>query len=79
MTIRISKFSNPARGGKRVELRTFHRQTTVKWSKDLTHERTEEYWRDIGTLMDPVENHVKEQPTNKWKQRLIDAQRAACA
>ena len=32
-----------------------------------------------GWLMPEVKNHVKEQPTNKWKQALIDRERAKCA
>jgi hypothetical protein len=32
-----------------------------------------------GWLMPEVKNHVKEQPTNKWKQALIDRERARCA
>ena len=74
--IRINKFSDPARGGRKVEVRTLNRRTTVVQPAGLTEETTRENWRDIGTLLDPVRNHVKEQPTNKWKQRLIDAQRA---
>lgn len=35
--------------------------------------------RAIGWLMPEVKNHVKEQPTNKWKQALIDRERAKCA
>jgi hypothetical protein len=33
--------------------------------------------RPSGWLMPRVENHVPEQPTNQWKQRLIEAQREA--
>ena len=76
-TTRISRFSDPARGGRRVEFRTWHSKSTVKWSRELTKETTREWWRDVGTLMDEVKDHVKEQPTNKWKQRLIDAGREA--
>lgn len=36
-----------------------------------------EGWNPAGLLMPEVENHVSEQPTNKWKKRLIDAQREA--
>lgn len=75
-TVRISKFSNPETGGKRVQFRSLDRTTTVEWPgyTTVTHKQV---WRDVGTLMDEVENHVKEQPTNRWKQKLIDAQRAA--
>lgn len=34
-------------------------------------------WHPAGRLQPEIKNHVKEQPTNKWKQRLIDAQRKA--
>ncbi len=33
--------------------------------------------KHVGWLMPEVKNHVKEQPTNRWKQVLIDRQRAA--
>lgn len=36
-------------------------------------------WHPAGRLMPEVTNHVKEQPTNKWKQKLIDAQRKKAA
>lgn len=34
-------------------------------------------WEHKGWLMPEVENHVKEQPTNRYKQMLIDKARAA--
>lgn len=74
---RISRFSDPARGGRRVELKVNDRFTTVLHPEGVTEEVHRVTWRDVGTLMDGVENHVKEQPTNRWKQRLIDAQRKA--
>jgi hypothetical protein len=76
--VRISKFSDPARGGKRVQFKDFDRTSTVEYPgyTKVTHTVI---WRDAGVLMDEVKNHVKEQPTNKWKQRLIDAQRKAAA
>lgn len=75
-SIRISRYTDPETGGRKVQFRTFHRHTTVRWSKDLTRETTLEWWKDVGVLMPEVKNHVKEQPTNKWKQFLIDRQRA---
>lgn len=74
--VRISKFSDPAKGGKRVQFSDLNRTSTVEYPgyTKVTHTRI---WRDVGVLMDEVKNHVKEQPTNRWKQRLIDAQRAA--
>lgn len=36
-----------------------------------------EGWIPAGRLMPEVTNHVKEQPTNKWKQLLIDRGRNA--
>lgn len=76
--VKISKFSNPATGGKRVQFKTLDRTSTVEWPgyTTVTHKIV---WRDVGTLMDEVKNHVKEQPTNRWKQRLIDAQREQAA
>jgi hypothetical protein len=76
MTIRISKFSDPARGGRRVEVRTFSRHTTVRWSRDLTRETTLEWWKDVGTLMDPIENHVPEQPAS-FAKRMLQARNDA--
>ena len=73
--VRINRFSNPERGGRQVEALTFVRKTIVIERDGITHETTQEWWKDIGTIMPPVQNHIKEQPTNKWKQRLIDAQR----
>jgi len=35
--------------------------------------------RPCGWLMPEVRNHVEEQPTNKWKQRLVDRERASRA
>ncbi len=32
-------------------------------------------WFPAGRLMPTITNHVPEQPTNRWKQRLIDRQR----
>ena len=77
--IRISKFNNPARGGRTVETTVLDRHTTVMQPNGICEETHRLHWKDIGTLMNPVENHVQEQPTNKWKQRLIDAQRGARA
>lgn len=31
-------------------------------------------WMPAGRVMAQVENHVSEQPTNKWKQVLIERQ-----
>lgn len=36
-------------------------------------------WAHKGWLMPEVRNHVPEQPTNRYKQALIDRQRAAVA
>jgi len=76
---RISIFHDPARGGRKVERLEFVRHTIVIERDGVTHETTQEWWKDIGTIMPPVQNHIKEQPTNKWKQRMIDAQRGAQA
>jgi len=72
--IRINRFSNPALGGRTVEFLTSERKTTVV-HPGYTAETHSQNWMHAGVLMDPVRNHVPEQPTNKWKQRLIDAQR----
>lgn len=48
----------------------------------LGHTKRDATINDIehaGWLMPEVKNHVKEQPTNKWKQKLIDRERAQCA
>ena len=75
-TVRISRFHDSDRQGRRVEFRTFHRQTTVMYPGGIRKEVTTEYWKDVGTLREPITNYVPEQPTNRWKQRLIDRQRA---
>jgi hypothetical protein len=44
----------------------------------MTREVTTEWWKDIGTVMDPIENHVPEQPASYAKKLLqahVDAQR----
>jgi len=61
-TIRISKFSNPARGGRMVEMRTAYGRSCVMQPGGLCFETTKEVWMDVGTLMEPIENHVEEQP-----------------
>lgn len=43
----------------------------VAWWAPLTG------WKVVGRLMPEVKNHVQEQPTNRWKQHLID-RAAAC-
>ena len=75
--MRISKFSNPATGGRMVEVRVLDRHTTVIQPGGLCEETHRKHWQHVGTLMDEVKDHVKEQPTNRYKQRIIDAQRAS--
>ena len=77
-TLRVATRSNPDRGGKKVESRTFKRNTTVVLPGGLVREDTREYWKDIGTVMDTIENHVPEQPASYAKKLLqahLDAQR----
>lgn len=76
--VRISKFSDPAKGGRSVEFLSSSRHTTVRWP-GYTSETHSENWIHAGVLMDPIENHVPEQPTNRWKRVLIERQRAAVA
>ena len=45
-------------------------------SQNVTFHDAVEGWIPAGKLQPEVTNHVKEQPTNRWKQALIDAQRA---
>ena len=64
-TIRINKRIDPARGGRQVEMLTSSRRTTVLWPDGITSETHSENWKDIGTLMEPIENHVPEQPKSR--------------
>lgn len=78
-TIRINQFTDPARGGQQMQALTFTRRTTVLYPGGITKVTTTEYFKDIGTLMREVPNHVPEQPTNRWKQALIERERASAA
>jgi hypothetical protein len=78
-TLRITTRPDPARGGKRVETRIFSRKTYVLQPDGLIEETTVECWKDIGTIKDEVNNHVPEQPTNRYKRHLIERARAAQA
>jgi len=72
MKVRYAKYSNPTRGGRMIEERILNRLTTVVFPDGVTYETRREAWLDIGTLMDPIENHVKEQPTC-YAQKLLQA------
>ena len=62
--IRINKFIDPARGGRQIEMRTFSRRTTVLYPGGISQETAVDYWKDIGTMMEPITNHTPEQPAS---------------
>ena len=70
--LEISQFSDPARGGRRVEVLTSSRRTTVLWPGGVRSVTISENWKDIGTLMEPITNHVPEQPTS-YAAKLVAA------
>lgn len=74
--VKIGRFSDPAKGGKRVQFKDLDRTSTVEYPgyTKVTHTVI---WRDVGTLMDEVTNHVEEQPTNRYKKILIERGREA--
>ena len=79
MKTRISKFSDPARGGRKIEMLTSSRHTTVMWPDGVCSETYSENWKDIGTIMEPITNHVPEQPASRAKKMLqarLDEQRS---
>ena len=76
-TVKISPFHDSERGGRRVRFLTFDRQTTVMEPGGLERIDTRKYYKDVGTLMGEVENHVPEQPMNRYKRVLIERQREA--
>ncbi len=78
--IRISKWHDSARGGRRVELRTSSSTTTVLHPGGISEETHSEKWLDVGTLMAPVTNHTPEQPKSlaeKMLQRHLDKRTSA--
>ena len=74
--IRYGQFSNPERGGRKIEERILNRHTTVVLPDGITKETTTEVWLDIGTLMEEVTNHVPEQPKS-FAQKLLERHIAA--
>lgn len=76
--VRINEWPDRNRhGGRTVRFLTFSRKTTIMEPGGLERIDTREYWKDVGTLMPEVTNHVPEQPTNRYKQLLIERGRAA--
>jgi len=71
-SLRITERDDPARGGKRVEARTYSKGTTVLFPKGIRREVTTEYWKDIGTIMNPTHIHVPEQPLSLAKRLLLE-------
>jgi len=70
--IKINGHFNTVRGGHRVEFQRTHNTATVMHRGGLRVVTTTVTHKDVGTLMAPISNHVPEQPTNKWKQYLIN-------
>ena len=62
---------DPARGGRKIEMRTSSRFTTVMWPGGVCSETLSENWKDIGTLMEPITNHVPEQPASYAEKLLL--------
>ena len=72
MKIRYGNFVDPARGGRKIEERIKYAVSTVKHPDGITVVNTQEVWLDIGTLMEPIKNHVPEQPKS-LAQKLLEA------
>jgi len=71
MKIRYGNFVDPARGGRKIEERISRTSSIVRHPDGVTVETTRESWLDIGTLMEPIENHVPEQPKS-FAQKLLE-------
>ena len=75
MTIKVGRFYNPERGGHKVELLIAHSTATIMDRNGIRNVRIHETWQDIGTLMAPVTNVVREQPKS-LAEKLVEARQA---
>lgn len=74
-TIRIAQYPDSDRGGRRVDKLVESSKRIIMRPGGYCEITTRELWKDIGTLMNPVLNHVPEQPkslAHKLLQKRMD-------